>query len=247
MSKDEYRDLPPNDIEKAEGVFVEASKNYSGIPFLRAAVKAIPYLGGSLDTFFAWKGEKWRNERLMDFLDILDQRMLRIERSKILVDFESEDFLELIVEAMKNVAQAKSEQKRKCFCSIVVNKITTTKTWDEAIAASRLLASLEEIHISILTLAYSPYLLEKKKPFVGAKGIFLPNPDTAQKERGENLLIHFPHLAHSTLHTACEELTQKGLLHVNARSGTTGYSIHFLPTAHGLWFTKWITQDALVQ
>jgi len=57
----------------------KASEKYSKQIVIRALIQAIPYIGSSLDTLFAGKGNQIQFERLKHFLEILKEKLEKID------------------------------------------------------------------------------------------------------------------------------------------------------------------------
>jgi hypothetical protein len=144
--------IKPNET----GFITRASARYCDKFPLRAAIQAIPGLGGSLDTMLAGLGANWQYKRLEDFISRLNERLGRLEQWGSLSSVDpSESLFDFMMNTFDQVIRARSEQKRERFANLVANQVVKKREWDEAETACRLIGDLSDIHIKILDIAIS--------------------------------------------------------------------------------------------
>lgn len=66
------------DQTQTGSLVAKAAEGYAAQITLRALFQAIPYVGGSIDTLFAGKGQKIQQARVEQFLKELDERVRRL-------------------------------------------------------------------------------------------------------------------------------------------------------------------------
>lgn len=108
-------------------------EKYSDNPILRTLVSLIPNIGGALDILLTEKGAKWRAERLFKLLSELDCRIGNLEKEdglnlKIKEELESEEFYDLLIQALNSVIRTRNTQKISCYANILFNHIINTES-----------------------------------------------------------------------------------------------------------------------
>ena len=86
------------------------SAAYEKVFPLRAAVQAVPMVGGTLDTMFAGLGARWQARRLEDFIQKLSSRLSHVESiqsASLLVP--SEPLYDFIRQVLEHVVKTRSE------------------------------------------------------------------------------------------------------------------------------------------
>lgn len=217
-------------------------QRYADQVFLRATVQAIPYIGGSLDTLLSGRATQIHLKRVEKFIDNLADRLAVIEGATANLDDEA--FADLMLDTFEAVARTRSDQKRSRFAEIITKQIVKPAPWEEPESAVRLLSSLEEIHIEILTAALNAPTAEGA--FAGLRVISLAaNPiDSDKKNSPVSVLTLFPSYGTAALRMACAELTAKGLLHDEGIGRwDMGSMMYFVPTDLAEWLSAWISQS----
>lgn len=100
--------MPTND-EQEKNLYLELSDT----PVIRAAIQAIPQLGGSLDTLIFAKAQKIKEARFMTLIDELRKDLSKINEEMIDKKYlESEEFLSIVEKIFREVINEADEQKR---------------------------------------------------------------------------------------------------------------------------------------
>lgn len=228
------------DLKKA---LTKAGEKYCGRTSLRAAVQAIPYVGGPLDTLLSGHAGKIQEERFRSFLGELDARLRRIEN---LAGVEGdEQFFDLMLDVFDRAIRVRSKEKRARFAQIVVNQVRGSRDWNNAEEAVRILAGLSDLHIEVLreALAAQPC----GPPFEGLRVVSLASKDleTESANKPLNLVAALPCYPHLALRMACSELAARGLLHDEGIGRWNLSALQYLiPTELASWFMEQLTSDA---
>lgn len=209
---------------------------------LRAAVQAIPYIGGSIDTLLVGGSARIQLQRVEKFVIEISERLEELERISAIT--QDEEFNDLILFTFEKVAKTRSTDKLKRFAEIIANQLVKPTSWDEPESAVRLLSDLEDIHIQILDVA-----LKTPKMSVGAfHGLqVISLIDKSKYDQMENPPEHLfntlPQYKPSVLRMACAELVAKGLL-LDEGIGRWDLSpmSFFVATDLAEWLAKWISK-----
>lgn len=188
---------------------VDASQWYDGALLLRAAVKAIPSIGGALDTLLAGIGPKYKEDRVIQFLAILNSRVARLES---VPSKPSEELADMCLRAVRYASDTRSSAKRERFAAIVAKQAANPTNWDEADAALRLLNDLSEVHVAVLKRSIEAPIAQASfgNMRVVSLGVAPQRSDAFKIERLEDSLPQYSNVA---LTLACSELVSRGLLH----------------------------------
>jgi len=215
----------------------KAAESYADLVVLRAAVSAIPWVGGPLDVLISGGAARIQARRVREFLTALDSRLQELEHAN--ADFNSEGFTDLMLATLGYVAQSRTASKRERFAAVIRNQAELGRPWEEPEMAVRLLASLDDIHFDVLALA-----LKGRGPGVwdGPRVVYLGSAEVAVPPGNCNLPSELPHHSRPALRLACSELVGKGLL-LDYRVGRWGSGSDPAYTATELasWFSKWVT------
>jgi hypothetical protein len=225
--------------ENAQAAVDQAVERYASSDTLRVAVQLVPVVGGAIDTILSGRGSRLQFTRLERFIGQLHDRLLHVEAGGINVD--SDDFVDFMITCLEKASRARTPRKSQRFAEIVATQVLEARPWDEADMATRLLADLEDIHMSILSAALAAP--EGINGFAGVKVVAL------KSHPGETLLdgLSAPLLNHLgnqysliSLRLACSELVARGLLHdegVGRWDSTT--MTYFVATDLAAWLTNW--------
>jgi hypothetical protein len=184
-------------------------------------------------------GARWQYERLADFLSALDRRLRGVEGYESLPDIEpSEPLYDFTMKVFDHVVRSRSGGKREAFAAIAARQVVQQRPWDEADAATRLLADLSDLDVAVLSAAASAPICEA--PFNGLRVVSL---SPRALGGGVTLLGGVVSGApERLLRLACSELVARGLLH-DEGSGrlSVGSMEYFVATELGYWFLDWLT------
>ncbi|MFH5834218.1 hypothetical protein [Halalkalibaculum sp. DA384] len=223
----------------------KALKKYEETTTLRAAVQLIPYVGGPLDTLLA---AKIHQERILDFLEDLNQRLKRVELEKRIEP--DEEFYDFMLSIFEGAQRTRSNEKRGQFAEIVKNKILDNGDWEEAETATRLLNQLDDIHIKILITAFNAPKCDE--PFEDLRVISIEDDilesDSFYENSGPVQPLYLPELFSDqsiyTIRMVCSELVSRGLLHDEGIGRINmGAMEFFVATDLANWFLEWIQEE----
>ena len=82
--------------ETLKNALLKASETYDDEIMLRAAIKAIPQIGGPLDTLLSGAGAKVKRQRLAHFVSELSDRLEKLESTPRL---DEDSFYDLVMYA----------------------------------------------------------------------------------------------------------------------------------------------------
>lgn len=226
------------EVEPVKDALKIASQRYGERTLVRAAVQAIPWVGGTLDTLLCGRGSKIQQERVMHFLGELEARLRQLET---VGGINEEGFFDLMLSVFDSVIRARSEKKRARFAQLVANQIASAGSWEDAEMTASLLKDLTETHVVILEAAWqSPVCegsfkglrvvtLHKEEKAFGASS--LPRQDALASVKAEGIRM------------ACSELVSRGLLLDEGvgRLDTSAMEF-FVLTDLGKWFLDWLAE-----
>jgi hypothetical protein len=216
-----------------------AVERYASADTLRVGVQLVPIVGGAIDTILSGRGSRLQFTRLERFIDQLHDRLLHVEAGNINVD--SDDFVDFMISCLEKASRARTPEKSQRFADIVATQVSEVRPWDEADMATRLLADLEDIHMSILSAALAAP--KGMNAFAEVKVVAL------KSHAGETLLdgLSAPLLnelgnqySMISLRLACSELVARGLLHDEGvgRWDSTAMT-YFIATDLAAWLANW--------
>lgn len=217
-----------------------ASERYSENTSLRTVIQVIPYIGGALDTLLSGKGTEIQKNRINHLLENISDRLNELESSNTI--HATEEFYDLSLSVFEGAARSRSKEKRERFASILINQIAKESDWDEAETATRLLSSLEDIHIQVLM--YAQTVPECTGAFVGLKVLTIVNKksSTVGQVHPLSILSYFSNYSVSSLRMVCSELVAKGLLYDEGVGRLNIRSLeYFVSTDLSSWFLNWVS------
>lgn len=225
-------------IENASTTYVQRTKT-------RAAVQAIPYIGGPLDTLLAGRGTKIQNERLEHFLSELSSRLNNLELAP---NIDEDALFDFAMEAIEKAVKTRSKEKRELFAKIMASQVTNPEEIEYAEMALRIVDELDPIHFKILKQALSAP--ECGSPFIGLKIVMAKSAGIAEDSGNyhrplilKDKLQEYPIEA---IQYAISELMSKGLLHdegVGRRN--TNAMEYFIATDTARWISeKFLNESA---
>ena len=106
-----------SDLEKSLSA---AFQKYSELTLLRAAIAAIPYIGGPIDILLSSKASKITQRRLGEFIDFVTAEMAKLDQQTIDREFiESEEFYDLLMKAFDRSIRTRSTEKKRVYARIL--------------------------------------------------------------------------------------------------------------------------------
>lgn len=225
--------------ELAQGI-ASARERYDDFYVLRAVVQAVPYVGSSIDTLIAGGAAKIQLARIQEFFEQLDARLRDVE--VVTDDLDDESLLDLVVSTVDNVTRTRSDSKRARFADLFAHKLESGAPWEDAQAAVRLLADLDDLHIDVLRVALNAPVLGEL--FEGLQVVCLEPMPTSEVMHAVPLKLGEVLTQYSApaLRMACAELVARGLLH---DEGIGRWDIkalnYFVPTDLAQWFKEWVS------
>ncbi|MCI0722757.1 MAG: hypothetical protein L0338_27865 [Acidobacteria bacterium] len=132
--------------------FNTVSSKYADNLSLRAAVTAIPYLGGPIDALLSGRAAKAQYERLMDWLEDLRAACSLLSEEKIDKRFIfSEEFESLFYETADKVRRTRECEKRRLLRNVLIRACiaSPSKTPDKE-KLVRILDELTPFHVRVL-------------------------------------------------------------------------------------------------
>jgi hypothetical protein len=231
---------PLRGYEAVKAAVDRTVERYASVDLLRAGVQAIPLIGGAVDTILSGRAGRLQLARLDQFIKQLHVRLSDIEGAK--VNFDSDEFVDFMVACLEKASRARTPEKSQRFADIVATQVSQARPWDEADMATRLLADLEDIHMSILKAALeAPTGLNA---FAGLKVLALKSheSDTLLDGLSAPLLNELgSQYSVISLRLACSELTARGLLHDEGVGRWDSVAMtYFIATDLAIWLAEWI-------
>lgn len=110
-------------IENAKYIAEETIQLYNDNSPLRLCVLGIPSLGPVIDTILTSKGQQISYNRLLSFINELENEIQKIDNRLINLEFiNSEEFYDLLVKSIEASLKTRHEEKRKLFAKIIKNR-----------------------------------------------------------------------------------------------------------------------------
>jgi hypothetical protein len=152
-------------------------EKYSDVLPLKLVIQNIPYIGTSLDTILSETGNKWREKRVLTFLQSFDERLKAVEISDnetilaIQNKVETEQFFDLFIQASNKSTMTYKKDKISRYANILKNYILKDLSSDDYLVEVFLditdnlseneIHKLSELQLQPLEVFYS----YKDKPF----------------------------------------------------------------------------------
>lgn len=224
----------------------QLSDKYGASVSVRALVQMIPYVGGALDLVLSEQGQKFRQQRIEDYIGTVAGRVEKVEKGfhQLITDYPEQVF-DLLRTHLEECDKTRDAERRSYFANILLNQAERHADWSEPETATRLLRSLTGLHISVLReICNAPVCAE---PFEGLR-VTLIEPMTEkkkEKEKAQNFLIlteRFAHVPPTQLRLVVIELVSSGLVKDEGvgRFGATAME-KFSPLPTGAWLLDWIS------
>ena len=117
---------------------------YVSLPELRAAIQLLPVVGGSIDTLIEGRLSQIQARRIEHLVACLSARLSGLEKTA--AKLHGEEFADLVQTTFEKAARTRSASKREHFANILARQMASPNRWEDAEAAVRLLADLDEVH-----------------------------------------------------------------------------------------------------
>jgi len=154
---------------------------------------------------------------------------------------------DLIHYSLEQVTKTRSAEKRLRFATIIRRQVESSFEWQEAESAARLLATLSDTDIEVLTvIATAPVC---GKPFDGLRVAELeldhPIKDSIPKDTFQPLILKdaLPKMSRLGMRLCCSNLIAHGLLKDEGIGRFDGVPLRFLIATEGAyWFLDWTAE-----
>ncbi len=223
--------------ETVKKTLTRASEGYASNTVLRAAVQAIPYIGGPLDTLLAGKGSSIRLQRLEAFVSDLT---MKLDRAESVQPVDEQDLFDLMIEAMEKATRTRLAEKRALYANVVAKHVAEGRKLDETEMALRIVETLDLIHLEILREALQAPVCGE--PFEGHKVIAINEGGSLPNATPVVLTSRLRNWPLEALRYAASELVARGLLYDEGIGRWDSKAMEYLvatDTAH--WVNKWLT------
>jgi len=150
-------------MDDIKNKLVQASKVYADQTIVRAAINAIPFVGGSLDILLSSSGQNFVIRRIETFISELNNQIGQLDKSKINHDFlEKEEGFDLIIKAFNSASRTRQNEKLKLYAKIIKGALTEGKEFQEE-DPELYLQIIEELSVKELRVAKCLYELKEIK------------------------------------------------------------------------------------
>ena len=228
--------------EKVEQSLVKA-KVYTDKILLRAVIQAIPYIGGSLDTMFSWKGVNVQNERLEYFYAELSRILQKIESAPTL---NEQNLCDLVLDAMEKSVRTRTNKKRTLYANVVARYVIHGRDVDQSEMALRIIYELDLIHFEILREALQAPVCDE--PFSGLRIVSMNehvlNSDSGGEKKPVLLIKQLPTWPPEMLQFAASELVAKGLLYDEGIGRWSMRSMEYLVATDTAYWVNELISDS---
>lgn len=114
-------------INRAKYLAEESILLYNETSPLRLSILGIPKIGSFIDTILSSKGQQISYNRLLGFINALENEIAKIDERLINLEFlESEEFFDLLSKIFEASLKTRHEEKRKFYARILANRCITT-------------------------------------------------------------------------------------------------------------------------
>lgn len=155
----------------------ELTRKEETVNAVRAILRGVPYVGGSLDQFIFGRLDELRIKR---FEATLNEIAERLNESKRTSHVNSEQFVNLLESVAQNLVRATEAAKRERFRDLLLNAATLppgSAEWEKAKLAGQLLSELEAPALAVIA-AVSGYREAHPPSVVSIPKVQVVNPDT---------------------------------------------------------------------
>lgn len=198
-------------MDEMKNKLVQASKVYADQTVIRAAINAIPFVGGSLDILLSSSGQNFVIKRIETFISELNNQLKQLDNSKINQDFlATEAGFDIIIKAFNSAARTRQDEKLKLYAKIIKGALTDSKTYEED-EPEIYLRIIEELTVKELRVAKCLYELKEIKK----KGQEQDNPNCNQDGMTNDvwwLSKHYPEFDKDELVSIFIRLERTGLI-----------------------------------
>lgn len=150
-------------MDAIKNKLVQASRVYADQTLVRAAINAIPFIGGSLDILLSSSGQNFVIRRIEKFISELNNQLGQLEKSKVNHDFlETEEGFDLAIKAFNSASKTRQNEKLKLYAKIVKSALTEGKEYQED-DPELYLQIVEELSVKELRVAKCLYELKEVK------------------------------------------------------------------------------------
>ena len=114
--------------ETLKNTLLKASETYDDEIVLRAAIKAIPQIGGPLDMLLSGAGAKMKRQRLAHFVSELSERLKTVEAAPPL---DEDSLYDLVMYAIEQSVRTRKKAKRDLFATVLARYVVESREADE--------------------------------------------------------------------------------------------------------------------
>jgi hypothetical protein len=219
-----------------------ASQNYADNVWIRAAMQAVPHVGGSLDTLFAARGVFIQQKRIESLIKELHAKFQSLES---VPPYNEEEFLDLTIRAIEASVKTRADDKRSLYANILAKHIANSANIEESEAALRITAELSLVHLRILR--FSLVVGISKKPLEDLRAFSVICRGRREESDFEipSLEKAFPEYSIGLLQSACSELLAKGLIYDEGIGRMDIKSMEiFIATETAAWLDTWLRDNS---
>jgi hypothetical protein len=222
----------------------KASSAYGGLYAIRAAIQAVPVIGGPLDTLFTGPGQNWQQKRQLEMLEDIKNRLSDLPTGLASQEEFTERIADLLVEVLERGKKTSSQEKRKRFAIIFANHVRKVELEGSADWAVRMLDDLGDLDFVVLsTIAQVP--VQSNNLLAGLRIVRTRDSRGGSKPPDvTSIYAIFPNQDPNVLFGICASLTGLGLLRDEGigRIGVGGMEL-LTPTPLAYKFLKWLEDE----
>jgi hypothetical protein len=150
-------------MDEIKNKLVQASKVYADQTVVRAAINAIPFIGGSLDILLSSTGQNFVIKRIETLISELNVQLQQLDNSKINHEFlETEVGFDLVIKAFNSASRTRQNEKLKLYAKILKGALTEGKEYQED-DPELYLQIIEELSVKELRVAKCLFELKEVK------------------------------------------------------------------------------------
>lgn len=151
--------------------YLGLSKKYNDNSYLRSAVNAIPYIGGSLDILLTSEWNKFHQRRIDDLLSQLSSDLRSVENAIDNDYLRTEEFFDIFYEVVKEASKTRLDNKRKLYSKILRDSITRENETRRTETLLGIISGLNETDLFFLIRIEEFLAVSKIKDYITADGI----------------------------------------------------------------------------